>query len=256
VGTRLRELYDRLWSEAIGAIRAGGVETDPVLAAGMPDRRRGLTLIARPSPLVRRRVAAFLDGLREIEPEQHYYALSELHVTVLSLFTATVDHAPLLARTARYVSAVDAAMRDAASIRIEFAGVTATPGAILVQGFFENHALDDLRDSLRRQLRASGLAGGVDRRYRLETAHITVARFRARLRDGERLAARIERARHRPFGATTVRSVSLVETDWYMTRQTARTVKRYRLPGQAALGRCSQEARTPAARMPRTVSRR
>lgn len=173
--TRLRECYDRLWSEAIGTIRAGSVETDPVLAAGMPDRRRGLTLIARPSPLVRRRVAAFLDGLREIEPEQHYYAPSELHVTVLSLFTATVDHAPLLARTASYVSAADAA---------------------------------------------------------------------------------IPRPRHRPFGATTVRSVSLVETDWYMTRQTARTVKRYRLSGQAAFGRCSQEARTPAARIPRTTRRR
>jgi len=229
VRTGLRERYDRLWSAAVGALRAGRPETDPVLAAGMPDRRRGLTLVARPSPPVRRRVAAFLDGLREIEPEQHYYAPSELHVTVLSLFTATVDHAPLLARTASYVSAVDGAMRKAAPFRIGFAGVTATPGAILVQGFFEDDALDALRDSVRGQLRVRGLAHGVDGRYRLETAHVTVARFRARLRDGERLAEAIERARHRPFGATTVRSVSLVETDWYMTRETARTLKRYRL---------------------------
>lgn len=227
--TRLRARYDRLWSEAIGRIRAGGVETDSVLAAGTPDRRRGLSLIARPSPSVRRRVAAFLDGLREIEPEQHYYAPSELHVTVLSLFTATVDHAPLLARTVRYASAADAAMRRAAPFRIRFAGVTATPGAILVQGFFEDDALDDLRDSLRRQLRAVALAEGVDTRYRAETAHVTVARFCAPLRDGERLAARIERARRRLFGTTIVRSVSLVENDWYMTRRTTRTVKRYRL---------------------------
>jgi 2'-5' RNA ligase len=230
VRTGLRERYDRLWSAAVGALRAGRAETDPVLAAGMPDRRRGLTLVARPSAPVRRAVAAFLDELREVEPDQHYYAPSRLHVTVLSLFTATVDHEPLLARTAGYVSAADAAMRDAAPIRIEFEGVTATAGAVLVQGFFEDGALNALRDSVRRQLRVRGLAQGVDGRYRLETAHVTVARFRARLRDGERLAEAIERARHRPFGATTVRSVSLVETDWYMSRQATRTVKRYRLP--------------------------
>jgi 2'-5' RNA ligase len=225
----LRERYDRLWSSAVGRIRAGDVEADPVLAAAAPDRRRGLTVVARPSPSVRRRVAAFLDELREIEPDQHYYDPSELHVTVLSLFTATLDHGPFLARTGRYVSAVDAAVRGAAPIRIEFAGVTATASAILVQGFFEEDALNALRDSVRRQLRARGLAQGVDGRYRLETAHLTVARFRAWLRDGERLAATLERARDRPFGATLVRGVSLVENDWYMTREATRTVKRYRL---------------------------
>jgi 2'-5' RNA ligase len=150
-------------------------------------------------------------------------------VTVLSLFTATVDHEPLLARAARYVSAVDAALRRAPPFRIEFEGVTVSPGAILVQGFPADEALDRLRDALRRALREHGLAEGVDARYRLETAHMTVARFRDRLRDGPRLAATLERARRRPFGATDVRGVSLVTTDWCMSRGVSETVKRYRL---------------------------
>ena len=190
--TGLRQRYDRLWSATVERIRAGTVDTDPVLAAGIPDRRRGLTLIARPSPHVRRRVAAFLDQLREIEPDQHYYAPSELHVTVLSLFTATVDHEPLLAQTERYVSAVDSVLREVAPIRIGFTGVTATAGAIMIQGFFDDDTLNDVRDSLRHQLRAHALSEGVDGRYRLETAHATVARFRARLRDGARLAAMLD----------------------------------------------------------------
>jgi 2'-5' RNA ligase len=241
VRTGLRERYDRLWSATVGTIRAGKVETDPVLVTGMPDRRRGLTLVVRPSPHVRRSVATFLDQLREIEPEQHYYALSELHVTVLSLFTATVDHEPLLAQTGRYVSAVDSALRGVAPIRIGFAGVTATAGAIMIQGFFEDDTLNDVRDSLRRELRVRALAEGVDGRYRLETAHLTVARFRARLRDGPRLAAMLERARSRPFGATHIRNVSLVENDWYMTRRVTRTVKRYRLSAAASRARGGEE---------------
>jgi len=68
-----------------------------------------------------------------------------------------------------------------------------------------------------------------DRRYRLETAHITVARFRPDCVTASVWSHASSAPGHRPFRATIVRSVSLVETDWYMTRQTARTLKRYRL---------------------------
>ena len=225
---RLQNRYDEMWLAAIARIRTGEIEPDPVLSSGSPDRRRGLTVIARPSAAVRRRVAAFLDQLRGIEPDQHYYAGSELHLTVLSLFTATVDHGPLFARTEDYVSAVDSALRTVAPIRIEFTGVTASPGTVMIQGFFTNAALNDLRDALRDQLRVRGLTEGVDRRYRLETAHVTVVRFRARLRDGERFAGALERARERSFGAWSIRSFSLVKNDWFMTQPALETMKRYR----------------------------
>jgi len=230
----MQERYDRLWSGTIERIRKGDLELDPVLSAGRPDRRRGLTVIARPDGQVRRRVAAFVDQLRTLEPEQHYYARRELHVTVLSLFTATIDCGRFFAKTESFVAAVDAALRKAAPFRIEFTGVTASPGAILIQGFAHGEALDQARESLRRELRVRGLGEGADARYRLETAHLTVARFRARLRQGERLAQELETARHRPFGTTEIHGVSLVRNDWYMTRGTLETVKRYPLRGIAA----------------------
>jgi 2'-5' RNA ligase len=226
---RLQNHYDRMWLATIGKIRKGDVEIDPLLAARQADLRRGLTVIARPSPAVRQRVAAFLDQLRRLEPEQYYYAPSELHVTILGLFTATVRAQRFLARTGSFVSAVDSALRAATPIRIEFFGVTASPGAILVQGFFEDGALNGLRDVLRRELETHGLSdGGVDERYRLETAHMTAVRFRAPLRDGVRFAAAIKDARKLVFGHTEVRSVSLVKNDWYMSRKVLETVKRYR----------------------------
>jgi 2'-5' RNA ligase len=227
--TRLRELYDWMWLAAARRIRTGKIEPDPVLAARVPDIRRGLTVIARPSFDVRRKVMAFLGRLRGLEPDQHYYTASELHVTVLSLFTATVEHARFFAREREYVAAVDSALRNVPPVRVQFAGVTASPGAIMIQGFMENEALNEVRDALRRELTVRDLAEGVDGRYRLETAHMTVARFRAPLRDGDKFAKALEAARLRRFGAINIRSVSIVRNDWYMTSAVAETVKRRRL---------------------------
>jgi 2'-5' RNA ligase len=226
---RLRRIYDGMWSAAIKKIRAGKVEMDPILAARVSDRRRGLALMVRPSRDTHRRVMKFLRELRRLEPDQHYYMPSELHLTILSPFTTTLNHRPFFARLKKYVSAVDAALHRARPMRIEFRGITASPGAILIQGFFADSALNDLRDELRRELRARGLTAGLDTRYRLETAHLTVARFRAPLRDPKKFAAALARARKRSFGSTTIRHPSLVKTDWYMSHQTAETVKRYRL---------------------------
>jgi 2'-5' RNA ligase len=231
--SRLRHSYDRLWSDTIGKIEAGKVELDRVLAAREPDQRRGLTLIARPTAEVRRRVAVFLNELRKLEPDQYYYHASEFHLTVLSLFTATEEHRPHFAKTEHYVSAVDLALRQAAPIRIEFEGITASPGALMIQGFLGNDELNDLREILRRQLRARRLAASLDQRYRLETAHMTVARFRAPLRDSERFADALEQARGRSFGAANIRSFSLVKNDWYMSSGATETLKRYRLAGTA-----------------------
>ena len=227
---RMRARYDLLWSETVERLQADAVALDPVLAARVPDARRGLTLIARPSLSVRKSVGAFLRELRRLEPGQHYYRGAELHLTVLPLFTATANASPFLARASRYIAAVDAALRRAGPFEIEFEGVTGSAGAVMIQGFLEDDALNDLRDALRTQLRAAGLAEGVDERYRLESAHMTVARFREPLRQSERLAAFLEQARQRVFGAAEIRGLSLVMNDWYLSSRVTETLKHYRLP--------------------------
>jgi len=227
VHRRLRIRYNQLWSRALGRIRAGKIESDPVLQARAPDRRRGLTVIARPSPAVRQAVAVFLGELRRLEPDQYYYTASEFHLTVLALFTATVDFDRFFAQKERYIAAVDAALSSGALIHIVFEGITASPGTVMIQGFFETEKLHELRDSLRHQLRLRGLETGVDERYRLETAHMTVVRFRAPLRHPARFAETLKEARRRPFGGTTVRRFILVQNDWYMSRRTTVALKRY-----------------------------
>jgi 2'-5' RNA ligase len=227
--SRLQARYDLMWSESIGDLQNGNVEIDPVLAASLPDERRGLTVIARPSASVRARVAGFLRELRELEPRQYYYAPSEFHMTVLSLFTATAQHDRFFARIEEYLAAADSALRHVAPIRIEFTGVTVSPGAIMIQGFCDNEDLNEVRDALRRELQGRDLVEGLDVRYRLETAHMTIVRFRAPLRNKPRFTAALEQSRHRDFGAANITAMSLVKNDWYMSRRTLETVKRYRL---------------------------
>jgi 2'-5' RNA ligase len=201
-----------------------------LLAEGSPDQRRGLTVIAQPSTNVRRHVNAFLDRLRQIEPDQHYYAPTEFHITVLSLFTATEEHERFFAHAGDYKAAVATALNRTAPLQIEFVGVTASPAAIMIQGFFDTEALNEARDALREELRLRGLTEGVDGRYRLETAHMTVARFRAPLRDSQRFLAALEESRLLPLGMTRVQSVKLVKNDWFMTHRVLEVVERYALP--------------------------
>ena len=226
---RLQNRYEEMWLSAIGKIRAGKIESDEVLAGGLEDNRRGLTLIARPSAGVRKSAAAFLRELGHLEPDQYYYGPADFHITVLSLFTATVESELFFAQTRQYLSAVDQALRKALPFTVEFAGVTVSPGAVLIQGFLENEGLNKLRDKLRRELRLHGLTEGLDARYRLKTAHMTVVRFRAPLRDSEQFASTLEHSRSRLFGTASIRSLSLVKNDWYMSHRGLQTLKRYRL---------------------------
>ncbi|HWH72157.1 MAG TPA: 2'-5' RNA ligase family protein [Candidatus Sulfotelmatobacter sp.] len=225
----LSEHYACLWQGAIGEIRAGKVEIDAILASGQADRRRGLTVIARPSPEVQERVMGFLEALRRIDPEQYYYEPSELHVTFLSLFTATVEHERFFARREAYLSAVDAALSQVPAFKIEFTGVTVSRGAVMIQGYPQNGILNTARDRLRAELRQRGLVEGLDGRYRLETAHMTAARFRRGLQNSHHFAVALETHRHHVFGQSHVSGLDLVRNDWYMSRQNVCRMKAYEL---------------------------
>src|SRR3712207_3927328 len=105
--TPLEQHYAQLWQAALASFRQGHVAIDRCLNDKQNDRRRGFTLIIRPTPVVTRQFARFLADLAAVEPDQYYYRPGEFHVTVLSLFTATADYQPYFAQQAAYLCAVD-----------------------------------------------------------------------------------------------------------------------------------------------------
>jgi 2'-5' RNA ligase len=230
----LNNRYQQLWDDAIDHVRQGQIVIDPLLARREADRRRCLTVLIRPSAAVQSAVTAFLNELRGVDPEQYYYDISQLHVTVLSLFTATLDYTRLFARYDDYLKAVQAVLaQQAPAFEIEFTGVTLSREAILIQGYPDNSVLNDLREALRRELRARDLTEGLDGRYLLQTAHMTVVKFRAPLRHSGLFCQVLAKYRDHGFAQTRVQELQLVRNDWYMSRQSVELLRRYSVAGSA-----------------------
>lgn len=223
--------YDQMWTDAAPAVRAGQATLDPWVMQKDADGRRGLTLLARPDAEVCRRLEEFMDVLRRDEPEQYVQPAADIHLTVLSLFGATTDHAPYLARLAEYRAAAAEALADAPAFAVAIEGVTLSRGAVMAQGFPRDDTLERVRERLRAALAARGLAGGLDQRYRLMTAHLTLVRFAAPLRRPERFVAALADARGRAFGEMEVRGMELVVGDWYQSADRARVVDTHPLTG-------------------------
>ena len=191
------------------------------------DGRRGMTLIARLAPGALQRIGIFLETARAIEPQQYYYPLADIHLTVLSLFTATEQYQPYLERVGEYLEAVDEAVAGAPAFTLDTAGLTLTTSAVLTQGFPLDTTLEDLRSRLRAALKARGLGSGLDQRSRLRTAHNTVIRFTVPLQGPEKFAAALQEARSYPFGRSTLTALDLVFNDWYMTSERLNVLKTY-----------------------------
>lgn len=224
----LQQRYDSMWRQAAPALARGDVACDAQLAAGN-DPRRGLTLIARPAPALASSFDAMLDTLSAIDPHQYRHPASDMHVTVLSLFTATADHAAELARTDQYRAAVAAAVQGTPAFTIDFTGVSASRGAAVAQGFPRDDTLELLRERLRGELRARGLDGSLDGRYKLVTAHSTLLRFVRPLAEPARFTQALEGLRATPLGSMHVTALELVQNDWYMSSATLACLARYPL---------------------------
>ena len=224
----LRAHYDAMWDRAWPHVAAGDVDCDTHLAGGL-DPRRGLTLIARPDPVLTERLASVQDRLAAADAHQYRQPRADLHVTVLSLFTVTEDYLPHLARRADYAAAVLEAVDGLPPFDIGFDGITISRGAVLAQGFPRDGTLELLRARLRDALRARGLDGMLDQRYRLVTAHSTLLRFMAPPADPARFAAALAELRGMPLGTMHVDTLQLVVNDWYMSSAAVESVESFML---------------------------
>jgi 2'-5' RNA ligase len=208
--------YDAMWERAFASIAAGDIECDRRLAAG-PDPRRGLTVIARPGPVLEARFDALLDRLAAVAPGQYRHPAADMHLTVLSLFTVSEDPSFALARLDDYRAAVREAVRGIAAFEIALRGITLSRGAVMACGYPQDGMLEKLRERLRLQLRGRGLDGTLDGRYRLVTAHASLMRFVEPLVDPMRFTRELEALREEPLGMMQVKELQLVVNDWYMS---------------------------------------
>lgn len=210
----LQEHYNELYKQSSEAILAGNYKLDSQIN-DQNDSRFGITLLIHPNETIKANIQLFLNELKAIDPLQYYYPNSDIHITAMSIISCYEGFSLDKVSIPDYVEIIQKSLLDLNEIKIEFHGVTASPSAIMIQGFPTDESLNNLRDKLRENFKKSTLEQSIDSRYAISTAHVTVVRFQEKLQTPEKLIAITNKFRDFDFGTFTVDKIELVYNDWY-----------------------------------------
>lgn len=210
----LKEHYNRLYINAVEDIKNNQYVIDGQIDSSS-DNRFGITVVIRPSLDVKNKIQDFLDELKKNNPNQYYYPNSDIHITVLSIISCYNGFDLKTVSIPEYSRVIQKSIEDIKEIEIHFEGITASNSAIMVQGFTSSDSLNQLRNNLRKNFKNSGLQQSMDARYTIQTAHLTVMRFREKIIDKEALLKTLEEYRTLDFGKFKVEKLELMYNDWY-----------------------------------------
>lgn len=224
-------IYEELWSEAVTALELGRPKIDVHLTDKRNDRRRGVSLIIRLPPPVQERIKQFLDELALNFPGQYFYQAEELHVTVVTLISATEQWEEEFRDVGAFRGMVEEVLSHHPPFKLEFRGVTAAPNAVMIQGFTTDNTLENIRAELRRVFVERGFPNRLDRRYPNKAAHVTAMRFCEANSDWNHLINVLKARRQTDFGDMQVETLQLILGDWYASTGTVRILGEYRLLG-------------------------
>lgn len=224
----LEQHYQQLRTRSVQQFEAGHFEYDVLLDAPA-DSRRGITLLARPPLAVREAVEIMLSDFKASEPEQYYYPITDIHLTVLSIISCYEGFSLSVIDPVRYAALVREAISEQKSFKIQFRGITASPSCLLIQGFPLDNALQKIRDDLRQYFRNSGLQHSIDKRYAIQTAHSTVVRFRKPFVQPKAFIQKIKSYEEIELGTFEVHELELVFNDWYQKAENTAVLERFRL---------------------------
>ena len=227
--TEPRATYERLWRKTSGLLKSGGIQIDPHLLDKTSDSRRGVTLVARPEPSVCRQVGKLLREAAAIYPRQHFYKLSELHVTVMAIIPGSESWREEIHRLPACQAALGNVLKNGRPFSVHFRGVTVSPDAVMIQGVPTDGTLTRIRNQLRDAFAAAGLGENLDRRYKTVTAHLTVMRFSKPEADWQRLLDFLRAHRETDFGEIHFQKLQLIWSNWYASAGVVRVLREYPL---------------------------
>lgn len=214
----INNVYNNMWQRFEQAAAHNNYELDPFLADGAKDTRRGITALAyleQGNSEFIEEITHFQSKVKNIEPNQYFHPISELHLTILSIISCIAGFKLSDIPKTDYSDIFQVAANNIGPIEIQFKGITASPNCIMLQGFPNNDALEHLRESLRSEFKASGLRTNFDSRYKLVTAHSSLIRFRVPINNSNKLFNLCQRYRDYDFGNARLTDIHLVFNNWY-----------------------------------------
>jgi len=219
----LTEHYNELYKTSSEIISAGKYSIDSELKNDS-DSRFGITLLIRPNDEIKANIQTFINELKKAEPEQYFYPDSDIHITIMSIISCSENFNLNQISPNEYIEVICRSLVDVEKIQIQFKGVTASPSALMIQGFPSDETLNNLRNRLRENFKNSGLQQSIDSRYSISTAHATIMRFQEKLHNPKKLIEIAEKFRDYDFGTFEVKNLELVYNDWYQRKNTTRVL--------------------------------
>lgn len=224
----LKAHYDSMWTSSLEKFQKQEFEIDALIDAAEDDRY-GMSLLARPSQAVKEKMMGFLEDVRGFAPNQYFYPESDIHITILSIISCYSGFSLDRIQAASYIDTIGEVLESIVPFEIHFKGITASPSSIMIQGLPENNQLEDLRNRFRTAFGNSALQHSIDKRYPLQTAHLTVIRFRKPLQLPEKFISIIKQFRDHAFGSCVIDELELVGNNWYQQKEKVQLIKRFNL---------------------------
>lgn len=222
-------IYDSMWNQSTKEFEKNKFEFDRFLNHPNEDKRTGISLIGKLKDDVLIKILNFIKECESVEPDQFFYHVENIHVTILSIISCVDTFNLTQIDKGKYIEIIREAVKSINPFKILFKGITASPSCVMVQGFPMDNNLHMLRNELRNRFNSSNLNHSMDKRYTLKTAHSTIIRFKNPLRNHEAFIELLNRYRDVEFGMVEFDQVEFVYNDWYMTSSLVKTLKTFGL---------------------------
>jgi 2'-5' RNA ligase len=190
--------------------------------------RRGLSLII-PLNQITKGYEALIENFQILEPEQYYYPTEDLHITVFDYIAADNVYTRTSSIEQTLINITDDVVKSLSSFTVFFKGIVFSREAGLLKGY-DNGSVVALRKRIRQRLKDFGLPNM--ERYKSTSVHSTFMRFTKKIDNVGGFVNELEVRREAEIGTETVKSMVLVEHDWYNRKSLTRTIKEYKLDKQ------------------------
>lgn len=227
----LEDHYNKLWDQSLRKYKSNMFEYDPLINSDN-DNRYGITLLARPSKEVKQNILNAIREIRSVAPNQYYYPESDLHITILSIISCSAEFSLDQIAPSDYKKVVQSVIDSITPFEVKFRGLTASPSCILIQGFPVGDQITILRNRLRNKFGDTSLQHSIDKRYQLQTAHISAVRFKESFENPERFISKIGELRDGDLGSCIIDQVELVGNDWYQQKEKVESIAKFTLSKQ------------------------
>ncbi|PWJ41000.1 hypothetical protein [Sediminitomix flava] len=224
--TLLHHKYEEIEENGLNAISVKQEVIDNYLLDPRTDNRKGLSLVVNLDYELLENIYRVLEILKPVMPNQYFYPLSDIHLTVLSVVTVNDDFRYKENLVEEYDKIFCDVIPQIPEFLVNFEGLTISNGAIIMKGFYE-FPLAELREALRNQITVNGI--DFQERYKLMTAHSTVVRFKEVISNRKLLLEYMNLFKNLYLGSMVVKSIDFVCHDWYNSLSKKTVLKRYYL---------------------------